>query len=180
MSRSMIAGAALAGALVCGAAHAHQAYLYIWTSGVGDASDKLLTVDARRGSDRYGKIVHTLWVGGRGELRSFGLSADGRTLRAVRAAEDKLFELDVGTDPARPRLRRVADRASAAEDAPTEARDGKRVFLAGAASRPAPDAEHFVRAFNGDSDALVLTFEIDFRAPRLGLPRALVLQIRDN
>ena len=50
MSRSMIAGAALAGALVRGAAHAHQRTSTSGRAGVdgqGDASDKLVTVDAR-------------------------------------------------------------------------------------------------------------------------------------
>jgi hypothetical protein len=38
-----------------------------------------------------------------------------------------------------------------------------------------PDPAHFVRAYGRDGEALTIAFEIDFRASRLGLPRAVVL-----
>jgi hypothetical protein len=179
MSRLGFAAAILAAALACGAAAAQQQYLYVWTAGVdgqGDGSDKLVTVDATQKSDRYGKIVHTLSVGGRGELGSFRLSDDGRSLRAVRASDGRLFEFDVGSDPARPRLRRAtADTAATAGDAPREVRGDARVFVAGVQLRNDPDPAHFVRAYWREGDELTIAFELDFRAPRLGLPRAVVL-----
>jgi selenium-binding protein 1 len=101
---AMLAAAALAGSAAAG----ELQYLYVWTAGVdgqGDGSDKLVTVQATRKSGRYGKVVHTLSVGGRGELAAFA----------------------------------------------------------------------FVRAFDRADDALTISFEIDFRAPRPGLPRAVVL-----
>jgi hypothetical protein len=58
---------------------------------------------------------------------------------------------------------------------PREARDERRVFVAGVPLRDDPDPVHFVRAYNRDGDALTIAFELDFRAPRLGLPRAVVL-----
>jgi selenium-binding protein 1 len=169
---AMLAAAALAG----GAAAGERQYLYVWTAGVvgqGDGSDKLVTVEATRKSERYGKVVHTLSVGGRGELTAFALRADGRTLRAVRAGDRKVFEFDVG-DPSRPRLRRATPGATGG-DAPREARDARRLFVAGLSTRGEPDAAYLVRAFNRADDALTISFEIDFRAPRLGLPRAVVL-----
>ena len=182
MSRLAFAAAILATALACGTAGAQQQYLYVWATGVdgqGDGSDKLVTVDATRRSDRYGKIVHTLSVGGRGELGLLRLSDDGRTLRAARASDGRVFEFDVGSDPSRPRMRRATAGAEAtAGDAPREARDDARVFVAGVQLRNDPDPVHFVRAYRRDGDALTIAFELDFRAPRLGLPRAVVLLAR--
>jgi hypothetical protein len=49
------------------------------------------------------------------------------------------------------------------------------VFVAGVQLRNDPDPLHFVRAYRHEADALTIAFELDFRAPRLGLPRAVVL-----
>jgi hypothetical protein len=149
--------------------------------GQGDGSDKLVTVDATPRSDRYGKIVHTLSVGGRGELASLGLTDEGRSLRAARAGCGRVFEIDVGSDPSRPRLRRVSGHATAralVDYASREARDDRRVFVAGVQLRDDPDPGYFLRAYGRDGEALTIAFEIDFRAPRLGLPRAVVLLSR--
>jgi selenium-binding protein 1 len=182
MSHGWIAAVLAATTLACGAAAAQQQYLYVWTAGVdgqGDGSDKLVTVDATRASDRYGKVVHALSVGGRGELASFALGGDGRTLRAARATDGRVFEFDVGSDPSRPRMRRASAGppapSGAADAAPREARDATRVFVAGAQLRSDPDPAHFVRAYQNAAGELTIAFELDFRAPRLGLPRAVVL-----
>jgi methanethiol oxidase len=50
-------------------------FLYVWTlgeEGVGDESDKLVTVDVRPGSKTYGKVIHSLSVGGRHEAHHAG------------------------------------------------------------------------------------------------------------
>lgn len=168
--------AVLAAAVFAGGAFADERqYLYVWTSGIagqGDASDKLVTVEATRESKRYGEILQTLSVGGRGELTAFALRADGRTLRAVRGG--KVFEFELG-DPSRPRLRRVTPGAAGGE-ASREARAGRRLFVAGVPARGEPDAAGFVRAYDrADDGTLTISFEVDFRAPRLGRPRAVVL-----
>ena len=49
------------------------------------------------------------------------------------------------------------------------------MFVAGVQLRDDPDPVHFVRAYGRDGEALTIAFEIDFRASRLGLPRAVVL-----
>jgi len=60
-------------------------FVYVWTlgvEGVGDAQDKLVTIDVNPGSPKYGKVVHSLTVGGRGEPHHMGLSDDRRFLWA--------------------------------------------------------------------------------------------------
>jgi hypothetical protein len=180
MRRWVLAATILATALSCSVAAAQRHYLYVWTTGVdgqGDGSDKLVTVDATRASDRYGKVVHTLSVGGRGELASLRLTDDGQTLRAARASDGRLFEFDVGSDPSRPRMLRASAGAGAGE-APREARDDTRVFVAGTQLRSDPDPAYFVRGYRREGSELTIAFELDFRAPRLGLPRAVVLLSR--
>ena len=60
-----------------------EEFVYVWTlgkEGVGDESDKLVTVDVRKGSGTYGKVVASLSVGGRNEAHHAGFSADRRYL----------------------------------------------------------------------------------------------------
>jgi selenium-binding protein 1 len=59
--------------------------VYVWTlgaEGVGDGSDKLVTVDVRPTSPTYGKVVHTASVGGRHEAHHAGFTDDRRYLWA--------------------------------------------------------------------------------------------------
>jgi len=54
-------------------------FMYVWTLGVaglGDEQDKLVTIDVRPGSPTYGKVVHSLSVGGRNEAHHSGFSDD--------------------------------------------------------------------------------------------------------
>ncbi len=82
-------------------------YVQVWTLGVegwGNGSDKLVTIDARPRSKTYGKVVHTVSVGGRGEAHHMGFTDDRRYLWAGRLDDSKIFVFDVGTDPSRPKL----------------------------------------------------------------------------
>jgi selenium-binding protein 1 len=87
-------------------------YVHVWTLGVeglGDGSDKLVTVGANPKSKDYGKIVHTLSVGGRGEAHHMGFTDDRRHLWAGRLDDSKIFVFDVA-EPAKPKLvRTIAD-----------------------------------------------------------------------
>src|SRR5687767_8358773 len=50
-------------------------YVYVWTLGVeglGDGSDKLVTVDADPKSKTYGKVIGQVSVGTRGEAHHMG------------------------------------------------------------------------------------------------------------
>src|SRR5580693_8730375 len=54
-----------------------EEFVHVWTLGVqgmGDGSDKLVTVDANPVSKTYGKIVASISVGGRGEAHHMGFT----------------------------------------------------------------------------------------------------------
>jgi selenium-binding protein 1 len=81
--------------------------VYVWTlgvKGVGDGSDKLVTVDVNPKSKSYGKVIHKLSVGGRGEVHHVGLSDDRRFLWGGALDSNKIFIFDIGTNPAKPKL----------------------------------------------------------------------------
>src|SRR4029077_6191831 len=62
---------------------AQEDFVYVWTLGVrggGDGSDKLVTIDANPSSARYGKVIHKVSVGGRGEAHHMGFTDDRRFL----------------------------------------------------------------------------------------------------
>jgi len=88
-------------------------YVHVWTLGVagwGDGSDKLVTIDANPHSKTYGKVVHSVSVGGRSEAHHMGFTDDRRFLWAGDLDDSKIFVFDVGTDPSRPRLvKTIAD-----------------------------------------------------------------------
>ena len=87
-------------------------YVYVWTLGVkgmGDGFDKLVTIDANPTSKQYGKVIHKISVGGRGEAHHMGFTDDRRFLWAGGLDDSKIFVFDVGTDPARPKIvKRIA------------------------------------------------------------------------
>jgi len=72
--------------------------------GLGDESDKLVTIDADPKSKTYGKVVSSVSVGGRGEAHHMGLYRRPQISLAGRLDDSKIFIFDVGTDPAHPKL----------------------------------------------------------------------------
>jgi selenium-binding protein 1 len=82
-------------------------FMYVWTlgvTGVGDEQDKLVTVDTNPASPTYGKVIHSLSVGGRNEAHHSGYSDDRRYLWAGGLDTSNVFIFDVHSDPAKPRL----------------------------------------------------------------------------
>ncbi len=82
-------------------------FVYVWTlgaEGVGDGSDKLVTIDARPGSATYGKVVHSVSVGGRHEAHHAEFNDDRRYLWAGGLDTSRIFVFDMHSDPARPKL----------------------------------------------------------------------------
>src|SRR5947207_15538544 len=68
-------------------------YVYVWAlgvEGVGDGSDKLVTVDVHPKSKSYGKVIASASVGTRGEAHHMGFTDDRRYIWAGRLAEPKL------------------------------------------------------------------------------------------
>jgi selenium-binding protein 1 len=122
--RKRIAAAwvALASSVVISAAHADETcnspyiaklingqedYVYVWTlgvEGVGDGADKLVTVDVQPKSKNYGKVIHSVSVGSRGEAHHMGFTDDRRFLWAGGLSDSKIYVFDIATDPAKPRL----------------------------------------------------------------------------
>jgi len=89
-----------------------EEFLYVWTLGVdgmGDSSDKLVTIDARPGSATYGKVIHSASVGGQNEAHHAGFTDDRRYLWATGLDTSKIFIFDVQTDPSNPKLVRTID-----------------------------------------------------------------------
>ncbi len=85
-------------------------FVYVWTLGIeglGDGQDKLVTLDVRPDSSRYGQVIHSLSVGGRNEAHHTGLTDDRRFLWGGGLDTNKIFVFDIHTDPAQPRLREV-------------------------------------------------------------------------
>jgi hypothetical protein len=89
-----------------------EEFVYVWTlgvEGVGDGSDKLVTVDVNPMSKTYGKVIASLSVGGRNEVHHAVLSDDRRYLWGGGLDSSKIFVFDIHTDPAKPKLTRVID-----------------------------------------------------------------------
>ncbi len=90
-------------------------YVYVWALGVeglGDGSDKLVTVDVNPKSKRYGKVLNSVSVGSRGEAHHMGFTDDRRFIWAGGLSEPKIYVFDIGTDPGRPKLvKTIADMA---------------------------------------------------------------------
>jgi len=82
-------------------------YVYVWAlgvEGVGDGSDKLVTIDVNPKSKTYGKVLGSVSVGTRGEAHHMGLTDDRRFIWAGGLSEAKIHVFDIGTDPAKPKL----------------------------------------------------------------------------
>ncbi|MBV8784702.1 MAG: selenium-binding protein [Gammaproteobacteria bacterium] len=85
-------------------------FVHVWTLGVeglGDGSDKLVTIDANPHSGSYGKVIHSVSVGGRGEAHHMGFTDDRKYLWAGNLDDSRIFVFDVGTNPAKPKLVRT-------------------------------------------------------------------------
>jgi selenium-binding protein 1 len=83
-----------------------EEFLYVWTLGVeglGDGSDKLVTVDVKPGSPNYGKVINNHSVGGRHEAHHGGFTDDRRQLWLSGLETSKIFIYDVYANPAKPR-----------------------------------------------------------------------------
>src|SRR5438128_11728475 len=82
-------------------------YVYVWALGIeglGDGSDKLVTVDVNPRSSSYGKVISSASVRSRGEAHHMGLTDDRRFLWAGGLDDSKIYVFDVSKNPAKPRL----------------------------------------------------------------------------
>ncbi|MDZ7781968.1 MAG: selenium-binding protein SBP56-related protein [Halioglobus sp.] len=89
-----------------------EEFVYIWTlgdEGIGDGSDKLVTVDVREDSDTFGEVIHSTSVGGRHEAHHGGLTDDRRHFWAGGLDTSRIFIFDIHTNPAKPKLVKTID-----------------------------------------------------------------------
>lgn len=89
-----------------------EEFVYVWTlgvEGVGDGSDKVVTVDARPGSKTFGKVINSASVGSRNEAHHGGLTDDRRHLWLGGLDTSKIFVFDVASDPSKPKLVKTID-----------------------------------------------------------------------
>ena len=89
-----------------------EEFVYVWTLGVeglGDGSDKLVTVDVKPGSPSYGKVIDKHSVGGRHEARRGGFTDDRRQLWLAGLESSQIFIFDVHSDPAKPKYVKTID-----------------------------------------------------------------------
>ena len=88
-------------------------FVHVWTLGVpgmGDGSDKLVTIDANPASKTYGRVIHKISVGGRGEAHHMGFTDDRKYLWAGGLEDGKIHVFDVGANPSHPKLvKTIAD-----------------------------------------------------------------------
>jgi selenium-binding protein 1 len=87
-------------------------FVYVWTLGVeglGDGSDKLVTVGVNPARPDYAKVVSSVSIGGRHEAHHAGFTDDRRQLWAGGLDDSRIFVFDVHSDPARPKLVRTID-----------------------------------------------------------------------
>ncbi len=84
-----------------------EEFVYVWTlgvEGVGDGSDKLVTVDVRKDSSTFAQVIDADSVGGRHEAHHGGFTDDRRQYWVAGLDTSKIFIFDVATDPANPKM----------------------------------------------------------------------------
>jgi selenium-binding protein 1 len=87
-------------------------YVYVATLGIeglGDGSDKLVTVDVKPGSKTYGKVVASTSVGGRHEVHHAGLTDDRRYLWMGGLDDGMIHVFDIAANPKQPKLVKTID-----------------------------------------------------------------------
>jgi len=87
-------------------------FVYVWTLGVeglGDGSDKLVTVGVNPARADYGKVVSSVSIGGRHEAHHAGFTDDRRQIWAGGLDDSRIYVFDVHSNPEQPKLVRTID-----------------------------------------------------------------------
>ncbi len=87
-------------------------FVYVWTLGIeglGDGSDKLVTIGANPERSDYGKVVASASVGGRHEAHHGGFTDDRRQLWLGGLDDSMIYIFDVATSPSQPKLIKTID-----------------------------------------------------------------------
>ncbi len=84
-----------------------EEFVYVWTlgvEGIGDGMDKVVTIDVRKNSPTFGKVIDSDSVGGRGEAHHGGFTDDRRYFWVAGLSDSKIHIFDVATNPSNPKL----------------------------------------------------------------------------
>lgn len=87
-------------------------YVYAWTlgmDGVGDGSDKLVTIGVNPTRSDYGKIISSVSVGGQHEAHHAGFTDDRRYLWAGGLDDSIIYVFDLVPDASKPKLVKTID-----------------------------------------------------------------------
>jgi hypothetical protein len=90
----------------------HEEFVYVWTLGVdglGDGSDKVVTIDVRPDSSTFGEVVDVDSVGGRHEAHHGDFTDDRRFFWVSGLDTSNIFAFDVHSNPADPKLVKTID-----------------------------------------------------------------------
>jgi methanethiol oxidase len=90
----------------------HEEFVYVWTLGIeglGDGSDKVVTVDVRLDSPTFGQVVDVDSVGGQHEAHHGDFTDDRRFFWVSGLDTSKIFIFDVHSNPADPKLVKTID-----------------------------------------------------------------------
>jgi selenium-binding protein 1 len=88
-------------------------YVYVWalgSDGVGDGSDKLVTIGADpKNASTYGRVISSASIGGRHEAHHGDFTDDRRYFWAGGLDDSVIYVFDVAADPAHPKLVKTID-----------------------------------------------------------------------
>src|SRR5262249_50184253 len=82
-------------------------YVYVWTlgvEGVGNGSDKLVTIGANPKAANFGKVISAVSVEGRHEAHHGDFTDDRRYFWAGGLDDSEIYVFDVAADPQKPKL----------------------------------------------------------------------------
>jgi selenium-binding protein 1 len=90
--------------------------LYVWcVDADGKDNDFLAVIDVEKGSKTYGKIAYQLDLGTKGnEPHHFGFTDDRTHIWGLTLFSNRIFLIDVASDPARPKIIKTLDGADVA------------------------------------------------------------------
>ena len=88
-----------------------EKYLYVFClDAAGKNNDQMIVVDVNLDSDHFGKVIHQLDLGSAGnETHHFGFTDDRTHIWGCSLFSNKIFRIDVASNPAKPKLVKVLD-----------------------------------------------------------------------
>ena len=88
-----------------------EKYLYVFClDAVGKNNDQMIVIDVNLDSDQFGKVIHQVDLGSAGnETHHFGFTDDRTHIWGCSLFSNKIFLIDVASNPAKPKRVKVLD-----------------------------------------------------------------------